>query len=284
MSSIVLVAGATGRFGGICATLVDRGHRVRALTREPTAPAARKLAALGAEVVPGDYDHPGSLRAAMTGVDSVFASGTMHRAGPDGELRHGRNLAEAAHAAGVPHLVYVSGAGARPGTGVPVLEVKAAVEQHLGSLAVPHTIVAPAYLMENLFNPWNLGALRAGQVRTFVPATRKLQQIPVCDVTDFAVRTLEDPDRFVGRRIDIASDDLSAQEMAEILGGVTNRPFTIDQANPQDAGPGLASLFRWLDRSDASIDIDRVRREHPDVHWHTFEQWALDTDVPMTRT
>src|SRR5215467_5019378 len=105
----VLVAGATGRFGGIVDLLLARGHRVRAATRDPAQPAAAGLAARGAEVVRADFEDPASLTAAASGVDAVFASGTAHRAGPGGEERHGKNLADALSAADAPHLVFVSG-------------------------------------------------------------------------------------------------------------------------------------------------------------------------------
>ena len=49
----------------------------------------------------------------------MIAAGTAHKAGPEGEARHGINLADAVGAAGVPHLIYVSGAGAERPTGVP---------------------------------------------------------------------------------------------------------------------------------------------------------------------
>jgi uncharacterized protein YbjT (DUF2867 family) len=275
MSLKILVSGATGRFGRVCALLLERGHQVRALTRDGGSTAALDLAAQGAEVVTGGLDDPGSLRAALTGVDGAFASGTMHRAGLDGELRHGRTIADAAQDTDVPHLVYVSGAGAVPGTGVPLLEVKATVEQHLASLDVPVTILAPAYLMENLFNPWNLEALRAGKVRTFVPATHRLQQAPIIDVLGLAIHALEHPNQFVGQRIEVASDQPTAQEMAEVLTAVTGRPFAVDQATPDDASPGLAPLFHRLAQDTTpTIDIDQLRRDHPHVGWHTFVQWA----------
>lgn len=274
MSLTVLVAGATGRFGDICGRLLERNHRVLALTRQPTSAAGRRLAASGAQVVPGDFDDPESLRTAMAGADSVFATGTMHRAGPDGELRHGRNIADAAKAAGVGHLVWVSGAGAPPGTGVRLFDVKAEAEQHLTSVGIPHTIVAPVYLMENLFNPWNVAPLRAGKVRTFIRATAKLQQVSIGDVIDFAILALEQPARFAGQRIEIAADEPTAEEMAAVLARVAGRPFDIDQASPDGAGPGLAPLFAWLDRTGHTVDIDDVRRRYPEIRWQTFEEWA----------
>jgi len=59
----VLVAGATGRLGGpLTDRLIQRGHRVRALTRDPAAAPADRLRHRGAHVVAGDLDDPPSLR------------------------------------------------------------------------------------------------------------------------------------------------------------------------------------------------------------------------------
>src|SRR5215470_18462384 len=127
----VLVGGATGRFGGIADLLLARGHAVRAATRDPARPEAARLAAAGAEIVRADFEDPASLAAAAAGMDAVFASGTAHRAGPRAEERHGRNLAEALAAAGAPHLVFVSGAGADRSTGLALLDAKRAVEQRI---------------------------------------------------------------------------------------------------------------------------------------------------------
>src|SRR5436190_15284856 len=106
---LAVVGGATGRFGEIVPVLLERGRSVRALTRDPASPAAARLRDRGAEVVAADYDDPESVAAAATGADALSASGTAHKAGPDGELRHGTAVADAALAAGVPHLVDVSG-------------------------------------------------------------------------------------------------------------------------------------------------------------------------------
>src|SRR5437588_7452801 len=94
----VLVPSATGRFAVLVETLLARGHRVRAMTRQPDGDPARRLNRMGAEVVRGDYEEPESIAAAARGVDAVFAAGTAHRAGPEGELRHGENLVQAAAA------------------------------------------------------------------------------------------------------------------------------------------------------------------------------------------
>ena len=183
----VLVAGATGRFGQIADLLLARGHTVRAATRDPAHPQAARLAAAGADVVRADFEDVGSVAAAARGMDTVFASGSAHRAGPAGEERHGRNLADALSAAGAPHVVFVSGAGADMPTGVAVLDAKRAVEQRIAELRLAVTVIAPVYLMENLFNPWNLAALQAGTLPTPVPPALRLQQVATCDILALAV-------------------------------------------------------------------------------------------------
>src|SRR5437660_3389103 len=108
----VLVAGATGRLGGpLAGRLIDRGHRVRALTRDPGSAAAGRLRRRGAHIVAGDLDDPPSLNRAAAGADAVFVLSTPHHGtGPAAEARQAIALADAA--AGAGYLVYASAAGA----------------------------------------------------------------------------------------------------------------------------------------------------------------------------
>ena len=77
---VVLVTGATGQQGGAVARqLLSRGHKVRALTRKPQGEAAKALAGMGAEVVPGDLDDVGSLEKALRGAWGVFTRDLVGR-------------------------------------------------------------------------------------------------------------------------------------------------------------------------------------------------------------
>src|ERR1041385_1879498 len=102
----VLVIGATGAQGGSVAShLLDRRtFAVRALTRNPDSPAAQTLRARGAEVVRGELDDRGSLRAALKGVDAVFGV-TNYWEHFEKEAEHGRNLINAVAGAEVEHFV-----------------------------------------------------------------------------------------------------------------------------------------------------------------------------------
>jgi uncharacterized protein YbjT (DUF2867 family) len=275
MALTVLVAGATGRFRPVAELLLERGHRVRAGTRDPRSSAAEELAALGAELVDFDFDDTASIEAAAHGVDAVFASGTAHRAGPEGEVRHGRNLADALSAARVGHVVYSSGAGADQRTGVPVFEGKRQVEEYLNALRLPATILAPVYLMENLFNPWNVPALAAGVFPSPVPARRAIQQVPIVDVAAFSVHALERRDDFLRQRVELASDSLNGLEEAGIISSVSGRELAMREVS---SGGALQVLFDWLDRVGFAVDIGALHRDYPDVPWHSFSEWAFEQD------
>jgi uncharacterized protein YbjT (DUF2867 family) len=150
---VILAAGATGRLRPVVEALLAHGHELRVTARDPEATSADDLARRGAEIVRANLDDQRSLVQAARGVATVFAAGSPHGAGPAGETRHGINIAEAAVAAGVRHLVFSSGAGAERPTGVAVLDSKYAVEQRIRELGLRHAILAPVYFMQNAFNP-----------------------------------------------------------------------------------------------------------------------------------
>jgi uncharacterized protein YbjT (DUF2867 family) len=244
------------------------------MTRDPDSERARRLRQAGAEVVGGDFDDPSSIVGAVAGADAMFAAGTAHKAGPDGELRHGHNVAEAAAAAGVPHLVYVSGDGAAADTPVPLFHVKWQVERRIRALRLPAAILAPVYLMENLFNPWNVPAIRAGTYPSPVATDRPLQQVAVADVVAFAALTLERPGAFIGRRIPLASAELTGDEAAAAISRVIERTLEAERLDRDVLPPPLRLMFDWLESAGHGADPEGLRRQYPEVAWHGYEQWA----------
>jgi uncharacterized protein YbjT (DUF2867 family) len=269
----VLVAGSTGRLGVIVDVLLGRGHSVRAMTRAPTSAAAATLRAAGADVVYGDLDDPDSIAAAAAGVDAMFATGSAHRGGPEGELRHGRNLARAAAEAAVPHVVYSSGDGAAPDSPLPLFRVKHQIEEYIRSLSIPHTILAPVYFMENLFNPWNLAMLQAGTFPSPIPVDLSMQQVAIGDVAKLAVIAIEQPDAFAGRRIAVASDELRAEHGAQLLTRVVGRDFTAEKIPSDELPPGLRALFAWLEHNRGSVDVADLHERYPQLEWQDYERW-----------
>jgi uncharacterized protein YbjT (DUF2867 family) len=135
---------------------------------------------------------------------------------------------------------------------------------------VPFTIIAPAYFMENLWNPWNLPVLAAGRFPSSVPPARRVQQIAVDDVVRFAAHVLDHRDVFVGQRIEVASDELNALEAAQIVSELTGSRLEVD--GKVNGGP--LPLFSWLDRVGYAIDVEALRRRFPEIAWRRFEEWA----------
>ena len=108
---IIAVVGATGAQGGglVRAILADRSGEfsVRALTRQPDSDKARALAAAGAEVVAADLDDQASLERAFAGAYGVFAlTNFWEHFSPEKELAQAGNMARAAKAAGVRHVIW----------------------------------------------------------------------------------------------------------------------------------------------------------------------------------
>lgn len=278
-SPTILVTGATGQQGGALAhLLLAKGQHVRALTRKADSPAASELRSRGAELAVGDFDDRASLERAMQGVDAVYLMATPFGAGIDAEIRQGTTAADIAAASGVRHLVYSSVSDADRQTGIPHFDSKYAIEQHIQALGIPHTIIAPVYFMENL----DLRSVREGRLALPMPASRTLQQTAVADIAGFAALILERREPFLGKRLNLASDELTGREMAEILSRVTGRAIEYVEVSVEVVraqSEDLALMFEWFDRVGYSADIPALRRGYPEVGWHTFEAWTRTTLV-----
>jgi uncharacterized protein YbjT (DUF2867 family) len=150
----ILVTGATGRQGGaVIRHLLARGAQLRALTRDPTTPRARAIAGRGVETVQGDMDDADSLQKAMTGVQGVYSVQDFWTVGARREVQQGQNVADAAVAAGIEHLVFSSVGGAERNSRIDHWDSKWEIEQHIRGLGLPATMIRPASFMENYYIP-----------------------------------------------------------------------------------------------------------------------------------
>jgi len=280
-----LVTGATGRQGGSVARhLLNRGHRVRAMTRNPHSMAATELARLGAEIVEGDFFDTSSLERAMQGMDAVFAMSTPWEAGPEQEVEQGRNLIYAALAMGVSHFLLSSIAGADEKTGIPHFDSKFEIEESLRQSGLAYTILAPAFFMENVLNPMALTTVRAGTFALALPPETRLQQITVEDIGAFAKLVLERRDPFIGKRIDIAGDELTGPEEADILSDVTGQAISYVELPIEalrEESEDSARMFDWFRRVGFHADVHGLRRMYPEVGWHRFADWVRTVDLSV---
>ena len=289
----ILVTGATGAQGGATArALLDRGIPVRALVRSADSAAARALAALGAELVVGDFDDPGSLARAAAGVAGVFSVQLPPRPGaPDSEVRTGRRLVEAALAAGVPTFVHTSVAragddanfapGPAGGWAPGYWRSKAAVNALVAGAGFARwTIRKPAFMMDNFIPPkaaMMYPALREGRVETAMAPSARLDLIAADDVGAFAAAAFAEPARFDRHSLPLAGDSLTMAEVAATIGAVTGKTVTARSLSPEAAlragiRPGVLESQQWA--SVEGYKVDRAALTPFGVPLEDFAGWA----------
>ena len=276
MTAPVLVVGATGGQGGaVTDALLERGAPVRALVRDPRGRGADALARSGVDLAAGDLTDEAALVTAMRGVSAVFALTTPFESGPEAETVQGLTLIRAAQRAAVPHVVYSSVAGADRHSGVPHFESKALVERALQQSDLPFTVLGPTYFYDNLLG--GVDEVLAGILELPLPHGFPLQQLARRDLGQVAATVLTAPTAFVGRRIEIAGDAPSADEMAADLTRIIGRAVQVRETPLEwvrRASPDMGAMWTFIAGGGYTVDIHRLREEFPSVAWTTFSDWA----------
>ena len=277
-TSIILVTGATGKQGGAVAReLLSHGYKVRAMTRKQTESAARELAARGAEIVTADLDQPATLERALAGVWGVFAVQNTWEAGVVQEELQGKRFAEIAKNAGVEHFVYSSVGSAHRKTGIPHFDNKARVEEKVRGLGFPSSvIIRPVFFMENWISPWFKPGLDEGKLFIALKPETRLQMIAVEDIGRFGRIAFERDKELNGRAIDIAGDQRTVPETAEILGRALGRAVTVVHvpiAEVRKQSEDYAIMLEWFDRVGYDVDIPGLIREYG-IRPLTLGEWA----------
>jgi uncharacterized protein YbjT (DUF2867 family) len=274
----ILVTGATGQQGGAVAReLLAAGHAVRAMTRKPDGDAAQALAALGAEVVAGDLDDTASLEAALDGVWGVFAVQNSWEAGIEGEEAQGKRIAQLAKDAGVQHFVYTSVGGADRKTGIPHFDNKFRIEEKVRSLGFPsHTVLRPVFFMENFLSPWYKPAIDDGNLAISMPPDTKLQMIALADIGKYGRMAFEQHDTMNGKAIELAGDDVTMPQAAEIIGKASDKPISFSQVPIEEVrkfSDDFATMFEWFGRVGYDTDIQGNAKEYG-IEPTSLEEWA----------
>jgi uncharacterized protein YbjT (DUF2867 family) len=274
---VVVVTGATGRQGGAVARhLLSNGWRVRALTRRPDRPPARRLAALGAEVVRADMTNPIELWNAFRDAYGVYSVQNPMPIGAEAEILQGRTVADAAKATGVQHIVYGSAGTGASNTGIPSWDSKLTIQAYMRSRDLPLTVLRPVAFMELMtdkgFVPpvstWSLMPKLMGE-------HRPVWWICVDDLGAIAARAFAEPDRFIGAEISLAADVQSIAQCRDTWREITGRPprrfpmpvWTFERM----VGNDLTTMWTWLRTADLDVDLAPTREILPTAS--TVRDW-----------
>ncbi len=193
---MILIAGASGRLGGLVARqLLLDGKQVRAMSRTPSS--LSELTAMDADAVVGDLRDPQSLTAACQGIDAIFTATHAFNGSGSNSPRAvddvgNRNLIDAARKAHVRHVVFTSILGARPDHPVSMYRYKYAAEQYLRASGLSYTILRPAPFMETWVEILGRSIITHGKAMVFGKGDNPINFVAVRDVARFAVMALGD--------------------------------------------------------------------------------------------
>ncbi|WAS96944.1 NmrA family NAD(P)-binding protein [Nannocystis punicea] len=215
MRGRILVTGATGNVGSaVLARLVARGAACRVGVRDPATAAARR----DVEVVAFDFHRPETFRAAVAGAGGLF----LVRPPAIADVRPSLcALVDAAAAAAVPHVVFLSVVGADRRRLIP----HHAVEQHLTRGPVPWTILRPGFFAQNLGDAYRPDLRERDEL--FVPAGRgRVAWVDTRDLGELAADVLLDPGPHRGRAYTLTGGETrDFGEVAGLLARALGRPI-----------------------------------------------------------
>ena len=300
---IIAVVGATGAQGGalVRAILADKGSAFtpRALTRKIDSEKAKALAAAGVEVVAADLDDAASLGPAFAGAYGAFCvTNYWEHFSPERELQQAENLARAAKAAGLEHVIWSTLEDTRKWMPlddnrmptlmgkykVPHFDAKGEADRFFRDLGVPTTFLLTSFYWDNLIyfgsGPQRLpdGTLAI----TFPMGDKPLSAMAVEDIGKCAYGIFKRGREFIGKTIGIAGGHLTGGQMAAALSRALGREIRYNAVTPEvyhglgfPGAEDLGNMFQFKrdfnDYYRGIRNVEFARTLNPELQ--SFEQW-----------
>jgi uncharacterized protein YbjT (DUF2867 family) len=255
----IAIAGGTGRVGsGATRQLLSRGEHVRVLPRDADRAAARLGEERGLEFASIDFGNPGDIAGKLRGSDRLFIGlGTTPT-----QVDNEGTLIDAAAAAGVPYIVKVSVAGAETDSANVILGIHRAIEKHLATAGIPHTVIRPTTFTDAI------AAIAAG----FIPkdawggntAGGKAAFTDIRDVAEVAATVLaEGPGAHAGRKYDVSGPEaLSMEQVAELFSAALGRVVRFHQRGEDENRAFLSEFGLPEARVNVLLALDQLTRDN----------------------
>lgn len=224
MTSHILITGATGNVGLEIIRQFPSTASLRAAILNPNTDPTTLAAAAGepVETVEFDFTNPATYPAAFAGIDVLFLVRPPHLSNV---VRDIAPAIDAAVAAGVYHIVFLSIVGVENNKVVPHYKI----EQHVLSTGVGHTFLRASFFMQNL-NTTHRAEIRDQNVIAVPVGRARTSFIDVRDIAAIAVRALLSPTEFVGEFNLTGGEALDYYQIAAILSDVLGQ--TIRYSDP----------------------------------------------------
>ncbi len=302
---IIAVTGATGAQGGGLARAIladpTGGFAVRALPRAPGKDRALARARAGAEVVSADLDDVDSLKKAFAGAHGVYAvTNFWEHFSAEKEKAQAKNIAEAAKAAGVKHVIWSTLEDTRSFMSpddkrMPFLQEKyrvphfdAKAEANSFFSGVPTTYLVTSFYWDNLFM-FGLAPKKGEDGNyswAFPMGNEKLAGIAAEDIGRTAYGVFKAGDQYIGKTVGIMGEALTIEEMSRKLEkGLGISPVKYNAVEPDVyrswGFPGadeMGNMFQadrdFAKEMLANRNLDEARRLNPQLQ--SFEQWLAN--------
>ncbi|XP_043917857.1 nmrA-like family domain-containing protein 1 [Protopterus annectens] len=290
---LFVVFGATGAQGSsvVKALLKDGTFKVRGVTRNPCKKAANDLKELGAEIVTGDLDDAESVKSVLTGAYGVFlVTNFLEHFSKEREIKQGKLVADTSKSLGLKHVVFSGLDNVKKLTNgeleVPHYDSKGEVEEYFREIDVPMTSVRlPAYF-ENLLTHTKPQKAPDGDGYTIaIP----MEDVPVrcmsvADLGPMVLSILKSQEQYIGKNINLHTDEVTTEEMATILSKHTGKKIrdakiSIEDYEKQNSAKykAMANMFRFFKiKSDYNKEL--TWKLNPKSR--TFDEWVKkNTDM-----
>lgn len=307
---IIAVLGSTGsQGGGLCrAILADAagGFACRAVTRDTSKDKAKALASAGAQLATADLDDVESLKKAFAGAHGVYAVTNFweHFSG-EKEKTQAKNIADAAKAAGVKHVVWSTLEDTRKlmkadDKRMPMLQEKyrvphfdAKAEADASFAGLPTTLLVTSFYWDNLYT-FGLGPKKGADGKlawTFPMGTSKLVGIAAEDIGKAAYGIFKAGNEYIGKTVGIYGEALTIEQMGTGLSKVLGVGPVQYNAVEADAYRGfgfpgadeLGNMFQVYRDFEKEVlaarNIDTTRKLNPAVQ--SFEQFVTKQAGPI---
>ncbi len=216
----ILVIGATGRVGRhVVDQLLQRDAQVRVLTRDP----AKASFPAGVEVVQGDLLDIHGLRAAFSGISTLF----LLNAVTGDEFTQAIITLNVAREAGIERVVYLSVFDADRAVNVPHFAVKSGAERMLEAMDFGATILRPTYFIDNEVMVKDV--ILQHSVYPMPIGNKGVAMVDARDIAEVAaielIRRENAPTKLPNETINLVGPDtLTGQDIAAIWSEVLGRP------------------------------------------------------------
>jgi uncharacterized protein YbjT (DUF2867 family) len=282
----ILVTGGTGNQGGAVAkNLSAQGFPVKVLTRNPDSIKAKNLSKINIQLVKGDLNSVDTYRQFLKDVYGIFSVQTFEN-GVGKEISQGIELATIAKEFGVKHFLYSSVAGANLNSGVPHIESKFKIENHIKQVGLPFTIIRPTSFYENFLIPQVKSGLLKGKLIQPVNENTILQYIASDNIGTAAIKIFENPEKFLGKTVPLAAEQLSSHEVAELFSEVLNKRIRYKKLPSLITrifiGKSVYKMFKWMDKENRFLmeDVNLTRSEFSNII--SLKTW-IETNFPSKK-